>query len=294
MANWQMMRMMINNSPAFQHYPKDILADLRVQEMSLAEEGAYRRLIDFCWLNGSIPNDEKRVARIIGKGATPEMARIVMQMFVNHPTFEDELVHPVLEEERDKQASNRKARQQAAEARWGKQGKSANGRGKQANSGSNESPKCKSNANALQTNMQNDALHTPTPKEKDKPIGLSKKRKHSIPSDFCVTAEMRQWSDAKTPNLDVDHETQQFIDHYNAKGENALDWTAKWRTWMRNAFTEFGKYPHGKPSLKIAQNQNPQNSPGDEEEARKLAEYIAWLDEEEQWKKRQRREAVPR
>ncbi len=60
----------MNKSPAFQWYPKDILSSARVQEMSLAEEGAYRRALDFCWLNGSLPADTEKLARVIGKGAS--------------------------------------------------------------------------------------------------------------------------------------------------------------------------------------------------------------------------------
>jgi uncharacterized protein YdaU (DUF1376 family) len=140
-----------NKSPAFQWYPKDILASARVQEMSLAEEGAYRRLLDYCWLNGSVPRDEKRCARLIGKGCTPETAKYVLEMFTVDPNDESRMIHDRLEIEREKQESNSKARQAAAEARWNKQGTSVNGNGKQV--------KSDPDANALQTDMQNNALH---------------------------------------------------------------------------------------------------------------------------------------
>jgi uncharacterized protein YdaU (DUF1376 family) len=32
--------------------------------MSLAEEGAYRRLLDYCWLQGSLPNDMAKLAKL--------------------------------------------------------------------------------------------------------------------------------------------------------------------------------------------------------------------------------------
>ena len=142
---------MSNKSPAFQWYPKDILASSRVQEMSLAEEGAYRRLLDYCWLNESVPADEKRCARIIGKGATPEMAKVVLEMFVPHPADETRMIHDRLEIEREKQKKNSIARKQASEARWNKRGKSKKAIGKQA--------KSKSDANALQ--MQSISFATP-------------------------------------------------------------------------------------------------------------------------------------
>lgn len=145
---------MENKSPAFQWYPKDILASARVQQMTLAEEGAYRRLIDYCWINGSIPADAQKAARLIGKGASIEIAMTVLDMFSPHPDDPDKMIHDRLEIERAKQKHNSEARQKAAEARWKGRGKSVNGNGKQVES--------KSNANALQTDMQNDALHIAT------------------------------------------------------------------------------------------------------------------------------------
>lgn len=90
-------------SPAFQWYPKDILSSVRVAEMSLAEEGAYRRLIDFCWLNGSIPADPIRASRVVGKGCTREITEAVLPMFTPDPNDPTRLVHDRLEEERRRQ-----------------------------------------------------------------------------------------------------------------------------------------------------------------------------------------------
>lgn len=147
---------MENKSPAFQWYPKDILASARVQMMSMTEECAYRRLIDYCWLHGSVPADAQRAARLVGKGCPVEAAKIALEMFEPHPTDQSKLVHDRLEAEREKQASNSKARSEAAAARWNKQGKSKGEAEKQANG---KQVKPKADANAIQTDMQNDALH---------------------------------------------------------------------------------------------------------------------------------------
>jgi uncharacterized protein YdaU (DUF1376 family) len=142
---------MTTKSPAFQWYPKDILASARVQMMTLAEEGAYRRLLDFCWINGSVPADPQKAARLIGKGCSVEIAKTALEMFEVHPTDPEKMIHERLEIEREKQESNSEARRKASAARWNKQGTSENGNGKQV--------KSKADANALQTDMQNDALH---------------------------------------------------------------------------------------------------------------------------------------
>ena len=144
---------MSNKSPAFQWYPKDILASARVQMMSLAEECAYRRLIDFCWIHGSIPADPNKAARLVGKGCSVEVAKVALEMFTVNADDESQLIHDRLEEERVKQAQNSEKRRQASEVRWSKQGKSANERGKQVNT--------KPDANAMQTQTKPDTNLSP-------------------------------------------------------------------------------------------------------------------------------------
>ena len=113
---------MSDRAPAFQWYPRDILSSMRVQEMTLAEEGAYRRLIDYCWINGYVPSDPKRAAKIIGKGATAEMAQVALAMFTPDPNDPEKMCHDRLLVEEKKQESHRRQRVDAANARWGKQG----------------------------------------------------------------------------------------------------------------------------------------------------------------------------
>lgn len=55
-------------SPAFSLYPKDIASDERCQLMDLDEFGAYMRLLCHAWIEGSIPSDPTRLARLLGVG----------------------------------------------------------------------------------------------------------------------------------------------------------------------------------------------------------------------------------
>lgn len=48
--------------PAYQWYPKEFLSSSRVMRMTLEAEGAYRRLLDFQWMDGSIPADVEELA----------------------------------------------------------------------------------------------------------------------------------------------------------------------------------------------------------------------------------------
>lgn len=101
----------MNKSPAFQFYPSDWLGSQRVSLMTLEEEGAYIRLLAYCWRHGSLPADPEAVARLIGKGASTTLASRVLTMFqpplvpplVPPLSGGTVLVHDRLEDERSKQ-----------------------------------------------------------------------------------------------------------------------------------------------------------------------------------------------
>lgn len=92
-----------DKSPAFQWYPKDYLTSARVAMMDLKTEGAYRRAMDYCWLNGFLPADEKKLSILIGKGCTPKIAGEVKEMFEVDPEDSSKLIHARLNKEREKQ-----------------------------------------------------------------------------------------------------------------------------------------------------------------------------------------------
>jgi len=75
--------------------------------MTLEEEGAYCRLLWSCWQHGSIPSDPELAARLVGKGCSATVARVVLPMF-EVPCGEGRLTHDRLEREREKQAEWRK------------------------------------------------------------------------------------------------------------------------------------------------------------------------------------------
>ena len=128
-------------SPAFQFYPSDWLGSQRVSLMTLEEEGAYIRLLSYCWQHGSIPADPEAAARLIGKGASPLLASKVLTMF--QPPLQPDLpigspvgvvlVHERLQAEKEKQTAWK-----TKSSEGGK--KSAEKRKKQHNSENNAQP----------------------------------------------------------------------------------------------------------------------------------------------------------
>lgn len=107
-------------SPSFQFYPGDWLASQRVQLMTLEEEGAYIRLLCYCWVHGSIPSDPAAISRLIGKGGSTTLVSTIVTMF---QADGDKLVHERLESERSKQAEWREKSslggKKSAKVRWG-------------------------------------------------------------------------------------------------------------------------------------------------------------------------------
>lgn len=113
----------MKNSPAFQFYAADYLADEKVALMTLEEEGAYIRALAYCWREGSIPADEDRLG-ILLKGAPTTVVRVVKRCFKQSSQDGERLVHPRLEQEREKQRvwreKSAKGGAKSAEVRWGK------------------------------------------------------------------------------------------------------------------------------------------------------------------------------
>lgn len=61
--------------------------------------------------------------------------------------------------------------------------------------------------------------------------------KTRMTQDFSVTEAMKEWAQARVPIVNIEAETEKFVDHWLGKGEPMEDWNACWRTWMRNAMT---------------------------------------------------------
>lgn len=218
-------------SPAYRWYPKDALTSQRILVMSLAEEGAYRRALDYCWLNGSIPADPKECALVIGKSCTNEVAAKVLGMFIPDPKNESQMVHERLNLELRKQKEWAKKCSDGGKASRGKPKRKKGETTEQGSVGLVELP--------LQV-KGNIPIPIPSsfPKEeKDIPSGISKKRKQtSVPDEFPITESMRTWAAEKAPwVLDVDGETEAFLDDRRSKSIVYGDWVAGWRTWLRNS-----------------------------------------------------------
>jgi hypothetical protein len=84
--------------------------------------------------------------------------------------------------------------------------------------------------------MRSDAhlhLHRQSKKEvSNPPVVPPRGRAHRLPDDFKLSPEMETY--AGEHSLNASDLFAPFCDHHRAKGNAMVDWTAAWRTWVRN------------------------------------------------------------
>ena len=76
---------------------KDILSSTRVSQMTLEEEGAYRRALDIFYLNGRLPYELEDLAKAIGKGCSIKVAEKVRSMFKQDRQYVNTLTHDYID-----------------------------------------------------------------------------------------------------------------------------------------------------------------------------------------------------
>jgi len=114
------------SSPAYQWYPAEYLADMKVQALTLLEEGAYNRLLNYCWREGSLPDDVDTL-RALCKMCDASVLVKPLECFQKRG---DRYYHKRHDKERLKQKTFKKERstsgKKGAKVRWAK-GLSADG-----------------------------------------------------------------------------------------------------------------------------------------------------------------------
>lgn len=111
-------------SPAFQFYPKDLLAD--TAHLSTEAFGAYWKLISYAWVGiagcdqGTLPKDDEALAMLTGLGGDgwQRVKSRVLALFVE---ADDHYTHKRLASEKVAQTARRRQTKRAAKIRWNKE-----------------------------------------------------------------------------------------------------------------------------------------------------------------------------
>ncbi len=97
----------------------------------------------------------------------------------------------------------------------------------------------KADTNGIQNEYKTDTKGIPdTDTDTDTNTDKKLKRGTRLQTLFVVTDEMANWAREKYPLVDIDTQTDAFIDYWTsqpgAKGVKS-DWVATWRNWIRNS-----------------------------------------------------------
>lgn len=63
---------------------------------------------------------------------------------------------------------------------------------------------------------------------------------HTIPDNFTVTDEMKNWFTEKGFSLDIQEETEEFIEYWKSEGGKKKNWQLTWKNRMRDQQKRYG------------------------------------------------------
>lgn len=70
-----------------------------------------------------------------------------------------------------------------------------------------------------------------------------------VPDDFTITEDMKAWAAANVPGVNLEWQTQKFIDYFaSLSGQRAIkkDWRRAWQNWMRTEYERTAPQLQGK------------------------------------------------
>jgi len=198
------------------HYYQFHIGDYmsHTRHLSLYEDLAYRRLLDFYFLHEQ-PIKHRDVARQIGMREHEEdVLTVLNEFFLSTP---EGFVNPRADKEIQQYKEFSEAGKRGAAKRWSKPPHG------EANSPPNATPIATNNHKPITNNQ--------------KPIVEKSQRGSRLANDWVLPEEWKAWADKERPDLNAKQVAEQFKDFWCAKpGKDGvkLDWLATWRNWVRN------------------------------------------------------------
>lgn len=217
----------MSDSPFFQFYPSDWLAGTR--GLTASETGVYITLVAMMYeVEGPIPNDIKRLARLCG--STPAALKKAIDGLVEAgKIIQDErgFFNRRVEIEIKKRAEKRAAASASANVRWKK----------------SEQNQQSENANASDPQCVRNASQKPEPeKKKEEAKASSKKRGSRLSSDWRLPEGWGAWAVEKgLSEVCTRREAEKFRNYWVGKAGTAatkMDWEATWKNWVLKAIED--------------------------------------------------------
>ena len=195
------------------HYYQFHIGDYasHTRHLSIHEDLAYRRLLDFYYLHEQ-PIKHRDIARQINMREFEQDVLTVLEEFFL--STDAGFINPRADLEIAKYKEFSEAGKRGAAKRWGSNG--------EANSPPNATPIATNNHKPITIN------HKPK---------VESTRGSRLSTDFCLTEEWKDFCQQDRPDLNPSKVFETFKDYWVAKaGQQGvkLDWFATWRNWVRS------------------------------------------------------------
>jgi len=196
------------------HYYQFHIGDYKshTHHLSLNEDLAYRRLLDFYFLHEQ-PIKHRDIARQIGmRDHEEDVMTVLNEFFISTP---EGFVNPRADKEIKQYKEFAEAGKRGAAKRWSKPPH------EEAISPPNATPIATINHKPITNNQLKE-----------------NKRGSRLPHDWVLTKSLGEWAQTERPDLNIRQVAEQFKDYWIAQaGQKGvkLDWSATWRNWVRNS-----------------------------------------------------------
>ena len=237
--------MSVEQSPAFQFYPRDFLSDERVLVMGATARGAYITLLCVCWIEGSLPTSDDHLSRL-ANCPLREWNRIKSDVVSCFYEQDGRYYQKRLEIERKKQSDWKAGLSEA-----GREGAARRWRGHSQAIASPEAGHALANGESMPLQSSSSSSSSNTPTACVAPIASGPHRSHAFCSIACVPSFLHQEFRAGLNREDQDAADAElragYLAHVNAwpKGKPTGDAIAFWRAWYREKYAPpvpvFGK-----------------------------------------------------
>jgi uncharacterized protein YdaU (DUF1376 family) len=201
--------------------------------LSMLEDGAYNRLLDWYYQEEKpLPSEKRLIYRRIRAASKQEREAVDAVLAEFFSLSDDGFRHSRCDAEIAKNNERAAKARRSAEMRWQCVGNA---------NASDEHMRTHSEGNAIDEHTEGNAIQKPKAKsqyseQSSSSGGVAQTRPRPTkraPPGFEVTDAMRAWAASDSPGVDVDRETAKFRDYQFRDGHS--DWVATWRNWIRKA-----------------------------------------------------------